>query len=167
MVTNCLLSPAEFDLWRYPCGAYLREGVRAPSDSIPNRPRSVDFLIIIDCMLLFALHEYSSTCTQFLVFLVFLYENISVMMDGSSLQPCVKHEIKKKNTESKCLSLISFNMIDPKINIPQPIYWKSSTIPPPLKERSFGVKVGTVASSSPQSEQFVSDYSPWCDFIWF
>lgn len=31
-------------------------------------------------------------------------------MDGWSLQPCVKHELKKM--QSKCLSLIPFNIID-------------------------------------------------------
>lgn len=121
---------------------------------------------------------YAPLCTSWILLhmytvfvFCFLYENISVMMDGSSLQPCVKHEIKKKNTESKRWSLISFNMIDPKINIPQPIYQKP--IYPPHKawrREVFWVNVGSVASLSPQSEQFVSDYSdysPWCDFIWF
>lgn len=43
-------------------------------------------------------------CTQFCK--DFLYEYISVVMGGSSLQPHVKHEIK--NPECKYLSLLSW-----------------------------------------------------------
>lgn len=74
-----------------------------------NQPRSVEFIIIIDWLYASLCTSSSSTCSwpagcTFCKNFFFIYEYISVVMDGSSLQPCVKHEIK--NTESKCLSLL-------------------------------------------------------------
>lgn len=74
-------------------------------------------------MLLFALHEHSSTCTQSagctcfvkmtkLKRTFFLYENIAVMMDGWSLQPFVKQKINKRKKRVKIFCLFSFLRID-------------------------------------------------------
>lgn len=73
-----------------------------------NCPKSDGFINIVDCMLLFALHPppyVKASCKLHKFCKFFLYEYISVMMDGSSLQPCA--EIQNKKGKKKNLLFAS------------------------------------------------------------
>lgn len=124
MVTVVSLSPtlAEFDLWRHPRSAHLREGMSAPSDPPGNKPATkswrYNYYWLTEC---FSLHFsigppptrlHDPQAAHFVRFVIggflFYMTTFLSLMDGSSLQNLCETWNKFEKASECCVSPVMF-----------------------------------------------------------